>query len=187
MPHDPSVNHLILRTDFRSELKLITPQRTLRCFPGDLHVLSAENVHLLAVLLDAGAVSTTGHIKKQGHEYACMLTMIQNLPAIRLPEKTFTATDIRNLQSAKATAASSVQILMEKAGLTRQDICSCRITSPGGEIPLSDAKRIGLIPRNMGSGDYPAEPVAAEPETIDLSADAAAIHAYTEHLFFPGE
>ena len=44
-------NHLVFRLGSRSELTLMTPERTLRCYPGDLHALTAADVTLIADLL----------------------------------------------------------------------------------------------------------------------------------------
>ena len=100
-------NHLVFHLGSRSELTLLTPERTLRCYPGDLHALTAADVTLVADLLRAGALSTTGQIRKKGHDLTDKLVTVQHLPALQLEDRLLTSTDIRAFQIAKATAAAA--------------------------------------------------------------------------------
>ena len=167
---------------YRSAIKLITGEGVLECRPGDLHMLSVRNLKLLRRLLDCGAVSHTGQIRRKGHELEDAVITIQNLPALRLQDGTLTSEDVRNIQSAKAKFASSVQALLLKGGVSGSDT-EAVIRTIDGMLDLDDAKAIGLVAADMKAciAEFEQD---IHGELINLE-EPMVLRAYTEHLFFP--
>ena len=178
-------NHLVLHLGQDSELTLVTPDRTLRCYPGDLRALSAADVTLVADLLRAGALSTTGQIRKKGHDLVEKLVMIQHLPALQLENRLLTSTDVRAFQIAKATVAAAIEALLFNAGLKAEDVAVTAMESLDGPVCPQCAKRVGLIPAKIGVETGAKEDAETEAEVVDLTADERVIHSYTENMFFP--
>ena len=178
-------NNLVFHLSSRSELTLMTPEKTLRCYPGDLHVLTAADVSLVADLLRAGALSTTGQIRKAGHDLTDKLVTVQYLPALQLEDRLFTATDVRAFQIAKATAAAAIEALLTKAGLKPEDVAVMTLDASDGPVCPKCAKRVGLIPADMAVENTTESEVCLDLDVVDLTADENVIHSYTQHMFFP--
>lgn len=178
-----SKNLLTANIGYRSTIRLLLGDRVLECRPGDLHMLTVRNLKLLNRLLDCGAVSNTGMIRRKGHELESSVITIQNLPAIQIDGDTLTGEDVRNMQSAKAKFASSVQALLMKAGVDAADVEVC-IHTIDGIADLADAKQIGMIPADMKEGAAPEFAPDLPVESVDLE-EPAVIRGYTNHLFFP--
>ncbi len=178
-------NHLVFHLGSRSELTLLTPDRTLRCYPGDLHALTAADVTLVADLLRAGALSTTGQIRKKGHDLTDKLVTVQHLPALQLEDRLLTSTDIRAFQIAKATAAAAIEALLAKAGLKPEEVAVMALDAADGPVCPKCSKRVGLLPEGMPVESNPEGEVRLDLEVVDLTADENVIHSYTEHMFFP--
>lgn len=174
---------LNIHIGYRSAITLFCADRALQCCPGDLHALTARNVELLVRLLDLGAVSSTGQIRTSGHDLVAAVITIQNLPALQLEDGTVTSTDVRMIQKAKATVASAVHTLLEKAE-TAADAVKVNIETIDGSFPLAMAQRIGMLPRGMSAAESQWIAPALEPEVITLT-EPATIHAYAENLLFP--
>lgn len=74
-----------------------------------------------------------------------------------------TAGDIRELQLAKAAIAAAIQVLMEKVGITAEDICQVYLAGAfGSYIKKESALTIGLLPK-------------IEPERIIQTGNCAAL------------
>lgn len=168
---------------YRSVIKITNGEQGFQCHPGDLHMLTLKNVQRMIRLLDCGAVSHTGMINRKGHPLESDVITIQNLAALQLSDGTVTSEDVRNVQSAKAKFAASVEALLCKSGARAEDV-EVHIETIDGELKLDDAVRIGMIPNKMHPVTDPALDEQIEFEQIDLE-EPAIIHAYTEHLFFP--
>ena len=173
---------LDIHLGYRSEFALDTGKEVLRCAPGDLHMLTNKNVKTVIHLLEENAVSATGKIRTEGHGLVDALVTIQELPAIRLESGTVTNLDIRNIQAAKAKAASAVFALLAQAGIGVEGGAVC-IRTIDGKMPLADAVRIGMLPKGLLETN---ETIAEDAPAQNVSLNTPeVIHAYTEHVLFP--
>lgn len=179
------LNHLVFHIGAHSELTLLTPEKSLRCYPGDLSVMTASAVAKIAELLEAGVLSTTGQIRQKGHPYVDRIVSVRHLPALQTDEGLLTSTDIRTFQIAKATAASAIQYLLGKAGVKPEEVCVITLDAADGTVDPDKAKRVGILPKGVVFDDAPGGEVSLDLDVLDLSADENVIHAYTDNLFFP--
>ena len=173
---------LDIHLGYRSVISLDTGAEVLRCNPGDLHMLTNQNVKTVIDLLEQSVISSTGKIKTQGHNLTDAIVTIQDLPAVRLEEGTVTSLDIRNIQSAKAKAASAVFALLSQAGIDATGV-AVNIRTIDGELALADAERIGMLPQGLlESNDTIPEDAVAQKVSLETPA---VINAYTQHVMFP--
>jgi len=118
-----------------------------------------------------------------------------------------TQRDFRELQLAKAAVAVACQLLVQRAGLTYDDVAAVYLAGAfGNYLRPATARRIGLLPNiplekiifigNAASTGARAalvsrrhrkraEALAKHANHIDLAADPAFQMAYAEHMLFP--
>ncbi len=118
-----------------------------------------------------------------------------------------TQRDFRELQLAKAAIAVACELLVQRAGLTYDDVTAVYLAGAfGNYLRPATARRIGLLPQvplekikfigNAASTGARqalvslhhrarAEELAARAGHVDLAAESAFQMAYAEHMFFP--
>ncbi len=116
-------------------------------------------VDALALLKKEGLIEKDGYLKSQAEAgksgakerlcrrirevegERCILLMDEKTPVY------LTAGDIRQLQLAKGAVRAAVQVLLDKAGLTEEEISHCYLAGAfGSYIKIENAMEIGLIP-----------------------------------------
>lgn len=152
---------------------------TIRLEDGDIQYTTISNkppigicgsgiVDALAVLLDAGVVDETGRILspdeldlEAGSKIAERLIEIDDMPAfvIAKGEETrsgepivITQKDVREIQLAKAAIAAGTRVLIQKMGVTMEEIEYLYLAGGfGSYIDKRNAVRIGLLPKELES------------------------------------
>ena len=95
---------------------------------------------LLALLLDTGAVDSTGRLIGTDKYYLTGATASIYI----------TGEDIRSLQLAKAAIAGGIQVLLHYAGITEKDIKLLALAGGFGSfINTKSAARVGLFPKTL--------------------------------------
>lgn len=149
----------------------------------------------IAHMLDVGALDETGLILSKDRRY-------------RLPgtEVFITQTDVRAVQLAKSAIRAGIETLLAEAGLAPEDVPELLLAGGfGSRLNPESAERIGLLPpgfakktRAMGNAAgmgasllllsrpclEACEAIAARAETLELSASAAFMARYVEHMGF---
>ncbi|MBQ4093413.1 MAG: DUF4445 domain-containing protein [Oscillospiraceae bacterium] len=163
---------------------------------------------MLAALLDAGIVDSTGRMLAEGHAFAQHIETVDGLPAFRLPETDilFTSADVRAVQMAKAAIAAGIETLLVNAGLAADTLKTLFLAGGfGSYVRTESAARIGLIPVPLaqktvvlgnasGTGAammllcaaerQRAEALAKAAVCTDLATDMGFLSAYTDAMFF---
>jgi uncharacterized 2Fe-2S/4Fe-4S cluster protein (DUF4445 family) len=106
---------------------------------------------LINELVNAGVIEDTGRLSKSPSVFAGRIEsdeegvkyfMITEDGSLRLSQL-----DIRELQKAKGAIRASVDILMEKLGLSAEDILKVYLTgSFGGQVDVDSVVQMGMIP-----------------------------------------
>ena len=125
-------------------------------------------IDLVAGLLDAGMLDENG-VLRSGQEKQGVFILV-------LPERGgnergvyLTQKDLGEVQLAKAAIAAGIQMLMERLGITEDDICSVYIAGAFGNYmdPVS-AGKIGLLPATLVKKVKPVGNAAGEGAKIAL-------------------
>ena len=125
-------------------------------------------IDLVAGLLDAGMLDENG-VLRSGQEKQGVFILV-------LPERGgnergvyLTQKDLGEVQLAKAAIAAGIQMLMERIGITEDDICSVYIAGAFGNYmdPVS-AGKIGLLPATLVKKVKPVGNAAGEGAKIAL-------------------
>ena len=125
-------------------------------------------IDLVAGLLDAGMLDENGALssgqEKQGVFMLVPPEQAGNERGVYLTQK-----DIGEVQLAKAAIAAGIQMLMERLGITEDDICSVYIAGAFGNYmdPVS-AGKIGLLPATLVKKVKPVGNAAGEGAKIAL-------------------
>lgn len=125
-------------------------------------------IDLVAGLLDAGMLDENG-VLRSGQEKQGIFILVPperggNERGVYLTQK-----DIGEVQLAKAAIAAGIQMLMERLGITEDDICSVYIAGAFGNYmdPVS-AGKIGLLPATLVKKVKPVGNAAGEGAKIAL-------------------
>ncbi len=112
-------------------------------------------VDLLAILLELEIVDETGRLlppDEAPEEFADYLTEDENGNGIfhLTPEVSFCAADVRKLQLAKAAVAAGVEILLNQAGITEDEVDILFVAGGFGDnLRPESAGKIGLLPERL--------------------------------------
>ena len=125
-------------------------------------------IDLVAGLLDAGMLDENG-VLRSGQEKQGVFILVPperggNERGVYLTQK-----DLGEVQLAKAAIAAGIQMLMERIGITEDDICSVYIAGAFGNYmdPVS-AGKIGLLPATLVKKVKPVGNAAGEGAKIAL-------------------
>lgn len=125
-------------------------------------------IDLVAGLLDAGMLDENG-VLRSGQEKQGVFILVPperggNERGVYLTQK-----DLGEVQLAKAAIAAGIQMLMERLGITEDDICSVYIAGAFGNYmdPVS-AGKIGLLPATLVKKVKPVGNAAGEGAKIAL-------------------
>ena len=125
-------------------------------------------IDLVAGLLDAGMLDENG-VLRSGQEKQGVFILVPperggNERGVYLTQK-----DLGEVQLAKAAIAAGIQMLMERLGITEDDICSVYIAGAFGNYmdPVS-AGKIGLLPETLVKKVKPVGNAAGEGAKIAL-------------------
>ena len=125
-------------------------------------------IDLVAGLLDAGMLDENG-VLRSGQEKQGVFILVPperggNEKGVYLTQK-----DLGEVQLAKAAIAAGIQMLMERLGITEDDICSVYIAGAFGNYmdPVS-AGKIGLLPATLVKKVKPVGNAAGEGAKIAL-------------------
>ncbi|VFQ46056.1 ASKHA domain-containing protein [Desulfoluna butyratoxydans] len=107
-------------------------------------------IDTIALLLEEGAMDPTGRLQATG-PLADSIDGEKNEIRLHLtPEVALTQRDIREVQLAKAALRAGIEILMQEAGITCEDIDTLYLAGGfGSAIHPESAARIGMIPHGL--------------------------------------
>ncbi|BCS95226.1 ferredoxin [Desulfoluna limicola] len=104
----------------------------------------------IALLLEKGALDPTGRLQATG-PLAGSITGEKNQIEFHLTDKVvLTQKDIREVQLAKSALRSGIEILMQEAGITADDVDTIYLAGGfGSAIHPESAMRIGMFPKSL--------------------------------------
>lgn len=171
-------------------------------------------IDLLALLLELEIVDETGWLlppDEAEHKWISSLTEDENGNGVfhLTPTVTFTAADVRKLQLAKAAVAAGIEILLQEAGRSVEDVDTLFLAGGFGDnLNPESAAAIGMLPAVLAdrviclgnSSLDGARQLLLQPENrgllleiqsrchyIELSGSTAFSDAFIEHMGFESE
>jgi len=154
-------------------------------------------IDALAVMLEGGTMDRFGSIA----ENFVLAKETESLPAVVVTQQ-----DVREVQMAKAAIAAGCSVLLEKSGLTLEDLEEIGIAGAfGGAIRVESGMKIGLLPetdrskfRSLGNAAglgvsmmllsekcrEKAEQIAVSMEHVELAASTTFQERYIEEMNF---
>lgn len=181
MPGQPGAIDSVFRSDEGVGLTVIDDKKaTGLCGSG---VIDA-----IALLLDEGALDPTGRLQATG-PLAASIEGEKNAIRFNLTPGVFVSQkDIREVQLAKAALRAGIEILMQEAGITCEEIDTLYLAGGfGSAIHPESATRIGMIPHGLlnkisvlgNAASFGALRYVTETKGVET---AAAIGRHTRHV-----
>ncbi|SCY90742.1 ASKHA domain-containing protein [Desulfoluna spongiiphila] len=143
MPGQPGAIDSVFKTDDGFGTTVIDERKaTGLCGSG---VIDA-----IALLLDEGALDPTGRLQSRGSLAHAISGEKNEIRFGLTPRVDLTQKDIREVQLAKAALRAGIEILMQEAGITCQEIDTLYLAGGfGSAIHPESATRIGMIPHGL--------------------------------------
>ncbi|BCS96550.1 ferredoxin [Desulfoluna limicola] len=166
-------------------------------------------IDAIALLLNHGALDPTGRLHARG-PLSRAIKGENNSIRFNLTDRVFLSQkDIREVQLAKAALRSGIEILMQEAGITADDIDTLYLAGGfGSAIHPESAARIGILPKSLlpkisvlgnaasfgalryvteKGGAQAAHDIASTCRNIELSAHKAFSKEYMARMIFSGD